>query len=347
MKKSIVIAFILLVAIGVFGCLNMTSVTPQETQDVKLIEHLHPVVLQNDKAKVSVPKVERIDINDNTDQVLFEKANALQIVKDLLGDIYNKQKVDFLAEKELLKYLKETNDEQVYQFIIETLESADIGNESADRLIEYSLSLLAAVDSRRASELFFTFVGNEELQGSNAVYLVSKSISKLARNANYTDLVQQAFSQVPDTSPFLRELAIGIAYNAKPEQVVYLISHIDGECKIKSTVASQAMNKIQTESLVPHIASYISDSSTKKVHDTALNSLANMGQYEAASALISWSSKQPKGSVNQVEKLFNIALRRSPSAKRAIDKEIHSQVFVSEGVRKLIINMSNDGIKSK
>jgi hypothetical protein len=185
------------------------------------------------------------------------------------------------------------------------------------------------------------------LQGSNAVYLVSKSISKLARNANYTDLVQQAFSQVPDTSPFLRELAIGIAYNAKPEQVVYLISHIDGECKIKSTVASQAMNKIQTESLVPHIASYISDSSTKKVHDTALNSLANMGQYEAASALISWSSKQPKGSVNQVEKLFNIALRRSPSAKRAIDKEIHSQVFVSEGVRKLIINMSNDGIKSK
>jgi hypothetical protein len=158
MKKSIVIAFILLVAIGVFGCLNMTSVTPQETQDVKLIEHLHPVVLQNDKAKVSVPKVERIDINDNTDQVLFEKANALQIVKDLLGDIYNKQKVDFLAEKELLKYLKETNDEQVYQFIIETLESADIGNESADRLIEYSLSLLAAVDSRRASELFFTFV---------------------------------------------------------------------------------------------------------------------------------------------------------------------------------------------
>ena len=104
------------------------------------------------------------------------------------------------------------------------------------------------------------------------------------------------------------------------------------------------MNKIQTESLVPHITSYLSGGSTINVKNTLLNTLANMGQYEAASALISWSSKQPKESADQVKQLFDLAFRRSPSTKRAIDKELYTQEFASEELKNIIVNISKEGL---
>jgi hypothetical protein len=41
--------------------------------------------------------------------------------------------------------------------------------------------------------------------------------------------------------------------------------------------------------------------------------------------------------------LFSIALSRSPSTQRAIEKELHYQNFVTEELKQLIINLSEEG----
>ncbi len=274
----------------------------------------------------------------------IELGEAVLLAETLFGSIINKQTVNFSAEKRLINYLKENNDEQVYHFIIEVLNSAEIGTESGDRLIEYGLNLLAAVDSISTAEVFFDFVGKEEWQQSSAIYVVRKTLEKLASSDAYHNLAQQAFTHAKDGNPFVGELPTAIAYNPKEAQVVYLISYVDSLSKSKSAGAVQAMRTIHKESLVPHIVSYTTDNSSSEVQRAALDSVANMGQYEAASALITWSSTQPKDSVQEVEKLFVTALGRSPSTKRAIDKEINLQEFDSDNLKKLIIKLSNDGI---
>ncbi len=344
MKKSIIIVIIIL---AIISWLN----TPLNELSEKITKPVSSVVLkekvsQNIEFKIAKLQAKKKELipKKKAGKVILKENEVLQITQNLLDNIKNNKAIDFAAEKELLNYLRNTNNEQIYQFIIEKLKSANIGNANDDRLIEYSLSLLAAIDSPRASEIFFTFVAQDNWQGSNAIYTVRKTISKLARNEDYNDLVQQTFTSASEDNPFISELAISIAQNAKTEQIDYLISYIDGASENKSAVVTQAMTMINTESLVPHITSYLSDSSTKNVQNTALNTLANMGQYEAASALITWSSKQPKDSVKQIESLFNIALKRSPSTKRAIEKEINFQEFNSEELKELIINMSNEGL---
>lgn len=345
MKKLTVIVFIVVVTTGAIGCLSLSSFPSTEADTAQRTEKA-TATASNDKDKTlvfeHVNKEE--DSGKNVKQTTLDAPGALQIANTLLSSIFNNEEINFSDEKALLKYLKATNDEEVYLHIIEKLQAAVAGNESDDRLVEYSLSLLAAVDSLRASEVFFTFIGRAEWKDSSAIYIVNKAISKLTRNGDYTDLVQQTLTQANDDNPFVRELSSAIARNATTEQVDYLISFVDSPSKNKSMGASQAMNSIHKESLVPHITSYITDSSTKAVHTTALNSLANMGQYEAASALITWSSKQPQGSIDQVEQLFTIALSRSPSAKRAIEKEINAKEFANENVKELILKLSNEGL---
>lgn len=354
MKKLIVIASVVVTISVVFSHLNNPSTSPLEDSYGKAIEPVKPVaqqepVQQSIKAnrpepievKTKLVAKEKVKKSSNRGGDILKESEALQIVDTLLNNVFNNQTIDFVAEKALLSYLKATNNEPLYQLIVKKLQSANTGNDNDDRLVEYGLSLLATIDSPRASELFYTFIAKDNWQGSNAIYTVRKSVSRLSRNSAYIDLIQQTFTQTTDENPFLGELVVAIAYHAKVEQIDYLISYVDGGFKNKSTVVSHAMTEIRSEYLVPHITSYLSDNSTKNVQNIALNSLANMGQYEAASALIAWSSRQPKGSLKQVEELFSIALKRSPSTKRAVEKEINFQEFACEELKELIIYMSN------
>jgi hypothetical protein len=316
--------------------LDVTNETSIGLLPAEEANHNKMKLLNKQKKQATHPK--------SNEELELVESEAIHLAETLFSNIINKQAVDFSAEKRLINYLKESNNEQVYHFIVDALNSVELGSESGDRLTEYGLSLLAAVDSLRASEVFFDFVGREGWQQSSAIYIVSKSISKLASNDAYKNLAQQTFTQAKDDNPFIGELAKAIAYNPQEAQVDYLISYVDTLSKSKSTGAVQAMRTIHEESLVPHIVSYTTDNSSSKVQKAALNSLANMGQYEAASALITWSSTQSKDSTKEVEKLFITALGRSPSTKRAIDKEIHLQEFDSDNLKELIIKLSNDGV---
>lgn len=351
--RKIILIVLVVTFISVFSWLNNSSSSSIEVKHGKVTEPVaqQAIIQQGTQTNRSTLMEEnkklltkaKTTVNAKVEEAPLKESEALQVANTLLNNIFNNKTIDFSAEKALLSYLKSTNNEQVYQFIVEILQSANTGNDNDDRLLEYGLSLLAAIDSSRASELFYSFIVKDSWQGSNAIYTLRKSVSKLSRNPAYTGLVQQTFTNTDDENPFIDELASAIAYHAKAEQIDYLISYVDGDLQNKSSVVTSAMKKIQTESLVPHITGYISDDSTKNVQNIALNTLAYMGQYEAASALITWSSNQKKDSAKQVEELFSIALSRSPSTQKAIEKELHSKYFASEELKQLIINLSEKG----
>ena len=349
MKKLTLIIFFIVSIISIFGCINMYTEKQSKALPETEVNAVSSFELEN-KNTQQITTAESKLASENKTVITKKQANNQKILADdkaietadnILNNIKNNQSIDLSAEKELIKYLKETNNEAVFQLIIEHIKNTNSGNKDDDRLIEYSLSLLAAIDSPRASEIFFGFVKEDNWENSTAIYTVNKSISRLARNENYTGLIEQTFAQTNDESPFLNELASGIAHNAKAEQVDYLINYIDSDSKNKSLASSQAMIKISSEPLVPHILSYTSDNSSKNVQTAALNSLANMGQYEAASALIKWSSEQSSTAVDEVATLFEIALRRSPSTKRAIEKEINDLYFNSNQIKEKIIQMAD------
>ncbi|ABM02272.1 conserved hypothetical protein [Psychromonas ingrahamii 37] len=351
MKYFAIAVFIVLIGAVIGTWSNASSTLPAEQLAMKVKAASADLdIAKSQEQSIPLSPVEE-EVEDSAfksapkeaESILISQKQALQIIDDNLYNAINNQVVDVTAERELLDYLRKTNNEQVYLFIMEKLESTNKGNKSDDRLIEYALSLLAAVDSPRASELFFNVVRQDDWSGSNAIYSVRSSISRLARNNNnnYNSLIQQTFTQVNDENPFLNELAVAIAEDAEIEQVDYLISYVDSPLKNKSAVINQAMHSINKESLVPHITTYISDSSSSSVQNVALNTLANMGQYEAASALIAWSSTQRIEAKKQVESLFTIALARSPSTQRAIEKEILFYEFTSEELKQTIINLSS------
>ncbi|WP_147301915.1 hypothetical protein [Thalassotalea euphylliae] len=263
--------------------------------------------------------------------------DALGILTELLDNIASGTAVDIASETSLIAYLKETSGKRALTYLVERLKALDLGAAYGNRVIEYGLSLLAAVKSTGSTELMLEIIREQNWQGSDAIYLAKKSITKVNRQGNYTALMQQTFEEIDGKSPFLDELASSIAKNAQQEQVKFLFNYVDEQASAKGNSATNALKAIQTESLVPVISQYLVGNSKPKTN-AALNTLANMGQYEAVSILISWSAGQPKANTAQIAGLFDIATRRSPSAVRAIEKEVNYHSFVSADIKNLLLS---------
>ncbi|MGF1842549.1 HEAT repeat domain-containing protein [Vibrio clamense] len=343
--KHITIAIFSIVLLGVLGWFNISAKEPKE-----LIKKINSLPNKQEASEnLTTHSTNRPDglIQNNLikedaspSHLTLNQEQALQSIEMLLANISNGQRVDLATERKVLAYLKENNDEYVYQLIANYINKAVPGDPNDDRMVKYCLSLLAVIDSFSASELFFSLILEDNWQEFDDIYSVRQSISKLTMNVDYTELIQQSFTQADEFNPFISDLASAIGRNAQTEQVDYLLEYVDSPIENKSRAANNAMNQIKTEALVPSITPYLYDESTDSVKTAALNSLAHMGQYEAASALISWSSQQPLDAADKIEHLFTIALSRSPSTKRAIEKEINTQNFSNEELKTLIINLS-------
>ncbi|MGB2739021.1 MAG: hypothetical protein WBC60_00540 [Cognaticolwellia sp.] len=294
-------------------------------------------------------KLQKVDNSQKPNSNSLEKHESALLTGEkamlgltaLLDSASNGTGVNIQFEKSLITYLRSTDDKDIYNYILNKLNNAELSTPSGDSLMEYTISLLAAINTSSASKLMLDVVNTKSWQGSEAVYLIKKAISRFNRSGDFTALVQQAYAESSDTSPYLNELATSIAKNAKAEQVQYLFDYIDSKESAKDIAARSALNTIQTESLVPNITQYLSSDSIEKV-DVALGSLANMGQYEAASALISWSATQSLEAKSTVASLFEVALRRSPSTKRAIKKEVLAKQFANNEIKALILSYMTD-----
>jgi hypothetical protein len=275
------------------------------------------------------------------ESTLLTAEAAMQGLTALLDSASNGTGVNIQFEKSLITYLRNTDDKDIYNYILNKLNNAELSTPDGDSLVEYTISLLAAINTSSASELMLDVVNTKNWQGSEAVYLVQKAISRFNRSGDFTELVQQAYTESSDTSPYLDELATSIAKNARAEQVQYLFDYIDSKGSAKYIAARNALNTIHTESLVPNITQHLSSDSTEKVN-VALSSLANMGQYEAASALIIWSAAQSLEAKSTVASLFEVALRRSPSTERAIKKEVLATQFANNEIKSLILSYVTD-----
>lgn len=275
-----------------------------------------------------------IDPNSNIDSEV-----AVDLLRNYFDTVVNDGSITAREEEMLLNYLRENDDQIIYQLIIDRLGSLGLESIDSERMYEYTLSFLAAVNSYKASELFYSTITTNDISGSHAIYSANKSIERLSRNPEYTQLAQDAFSDSKDTSVFLVAIAKSIAVNAEADNVEFLLSFVESGNKEKQYAAQTAMKSLSKESLVPLLQEKITDENHVNVQDSALESLAHMGQYEAGVALLKWAAQQPNSELDKVTTLFNVAIARSPSTKRAIDKEIKYIDFVSQDIKDKVIEL--------
>ncbi|MCL1068625.1 hypothetical protein L2735_17785 [Shewanella olleyana] len=344
MMKYVVLIVVLIVG-GVYLFLpynNEGVLKHIEASASNTLEKGEQLPAQNGAELVKQPlqngETQRVKDAETTD---LSKAEVIKGIDALITSIIGNNEIDFELEKSIVAYLKSNDDYEVYHHLLELLNEAMLGTKTGDRLTEYCLSLLAAVGTISSTELILKVVNEKDWEGSEAVYLVNKAVSSLNRDGEHTTLIEQAFTQSSDGNPYLTEIAANIAKHAQVEQITYLFSFIEDGSSSKDIVASNAMSRVQNESLVPAITEYLTDNNPQKV-DVALSSLANMGQYEAASSLIAWSATQSIEETSKVASLFDIATRRSPSTARAIKKEASQTQFLSDEVKALVLSYSVD-----
>ena len=260
------------------------------------------------------------------------KENANKALSKLLMQLSANEYLDLALEKSFIKYMQLSNDNNIYRHIFTTLSKEN----TTVKLQEYLISVLAAVNTSESISLLLTIIESTSIVAADAVYSTKKSIERIGRTPEHIALVQQSFSQLNDDSLFVTDLANVIAKNAEKDNVLFLLGYINEGVGAKKDAAISSMSLLQNEKLVPELQKAI-EVDNNEVTQVALVALASMGQYEAASALIQWSAKQPATSISQVEVIFNTAIARSPSTKRAIKKELGDYTFRSSDIKNKIL----------
>jgi len=243
-------------------------------------------------------------------------------------------RVDTAKEKQLILMLKEKAAPDVYDEIRKLLQLGP--NDASDRTQEYLLSLLAAINTPESVAVLLDALQTLSNSSSDTVYVAKKSIQKISKDANHTSLLKDSFVELEEDNLYIGDVAQGIAKNASARDLEFLIdmAKTDGS---KSKVALSSLQYLNNERLVPNLQQVIdSNAAESQLVAASLNSLANMGQYEAGVALIKWSASQDASDLAYVRQLISQAESRSPSMSRAIEKTLHKQAFVSQEVKEMI-----------
>lgn len=337
--KYLVIVFIILCSIVylTLGKGDEHKIMKEET----LVQASNPSDISNKKHQAIendsiLPSIYSNEMVENPKNDLTQK-EAAEVLVSLFGKLTSFSELELENERRLVAYLRKVDDRKIYDILRMRFDKAVVGTSEGDKILEYGLSLLAAVNTRAATELLLEFVSKNEWENSEAIYLVKKSISHLNKSGHHSDLMKRAFATSKDTNPFLKQIAKGITNQPTPQNVDYLFSYISGNNNTKNSAAIYALNSLNYEPIVPTIKQYIGSEMLEQ-KEAALNALANMGQYEAASALIYWGALQPIEQKSKVKVLFDIAVSRSPSTIRAIKKEATKLTFASDEIRTLILS---------
>lgn len=260
-------------------------------------------------------------------------SSTFGVWQELVGSI-KISRVDTVNEKQLILMLRVEADTSVYDEIRELLQLGP--NSASDRTQEYLLSLLAAINTPESVAVLLDALKTLSSPSSNTVYVVKKSIQKISRDATHISLLKDSFVELEEDNLYIGDVARGIARNASELDFEFLIGIAQTDDN-KSKVALSSLQYLNNERLVPSLQ-YVIDSNAadSQLIAASLSSLANMGQYEAAVALIKWSANQDASNLAYVRHLISQAESRSPSMSRAIEKTLDNQVFVNPEVKEMI-----------
>lgn len=251
-------------------------------------------------------------------------------MKELLA----KGEVNIEFEKQLIDSLRKTPNLQVYEEFKQLLEVVDSNLNTRNQ--EYLLSLLAVINTEESVSLLLKTLENETITDSNAIYVAKKSLQQIAQSVAHIDQLEASFKTMSSDNQFLADVANGIAKNAAEQNLDFLVAQVDA-ANDKSPIAMASMSNITNERLVPQLQRLINTRDAQSdLSIASLNTLATMGQYEAAIALIQWSAQQSVGSKAFVGELFSTAAQRSPSTYRAIEKQLNRQQFTSTEIKLVI-----------
>ena len=324
--------FYLLVIMLVLFLIFLFIIKEKEEIKTTLLVNNEVVNLKNEdyikKNKLTINKLEPKKEKE-------KEESKSDILKNLIEQLKSNSITSQNDEKILIKYLSNNDDEDIYKFIISELKNNDYEESIRSLLQEYLLSLLVEVDTEKSVSIFLDMISDLKISDYNAIYSARNTIQRLSRSRKHLHLVKSTFEKISNDNIFLNELSGIISTNANKDDLSFLFSYISSKNTKKKQAVINNINLITNESLVPNFEVIIKNS-TKEVEGIALTCLANMGQYEAASLLIKWSSKQEIEQLTKIKDLFEVATSRSPSTKRAIKKELNDYSFKTKKIKEEI-----------
>ncbi|MCL1137693.1 hypothetical protein [Shewanella pneumatophori] len=289
--------------------------------------------------KVSSVKNESKRIKNSNDKDIKTESLSHEEVYEhwtKMKELLENGEINVALEKQLIDFLKQNNDLQIYTELMQLLQIPDSNLESRNQ--EYLLSLLASINTKESVSLLLGVLEEGLVTDSNAIYVAKKSLKKITQSATHINLLENSFSNMTSDNIFLTDVTRGIARNASEQNFDFLVTQVNAANE-KSPVALTSIGLINSEKLVPKLQQTISSNSPEaKLSIASLNALANMGKYEASVALIQWSSKQPSSNKVLVKHLFTKATQKSPSTYRAIEKQLNKHNFASTDIKTVIEN---------
>ncbi|MGI9946912.1 hypothetical protein [Vibrio hyugaensis] len=337
-KQKLVIlvgSFSLLTYFGYIKLGSTESVNSGLTGEKRSNAIVHEQPKQNGKASNLEDEFpnQQADVIGESDQQANTIVSTYVVWQELAASI-KALRVDTTKEKQLILMLREEANPAVYDEIRKLLQLNPSG--TSDRTQEYLLSLLAAINTSESVTVFLEALQMLSNPSSNTVYVAKKSVQKVSQDARYTMLLRESFVELQEDSLYLSDIAQGLAKNASANDFEFLIDIAQTDDS-KSKVALSSLQYLNNERLVPNLQQVIASNAVgSELVDASLNSLANMGQYEAGVALIKWSANQNASDLAYVRQLISQAESRSPSMSRAIEKTLHKQMFVSSEVKEVI-----------
>jgi hypothetical protein len=273
---------------------------------------------------------------------ISNSVDAQQHLTHILKSLSNGDDINLKDEKQLIKYLRAQNNPAIYSIIFDQLTMANSQTPINVIRQQYLLSFLAAIKTVSAAEVLLSAIDTLKINDASTIYVTKKSIMLLGTIPANLLTLQHSFTQLPVDNKFLGDIALSVAQSAQPDNLEFLLSYFVGDDSAKSNAVKNSLSTLGNERLVPILQASINNNRQPVVITACLDALANMGQYQATSALISWSTRQSTSAKKQVERLFTTALNRSPSAFRAIEKELNLKPFESLEIKRSIVQLSHD-----
>jgi hypothetical protein len=338
MKKQIIIVLaICIISVATY----VISDVSEQNQNIEQAEsNEQPLINLPNKPPKKIAQAAKVD-------TVVQKLSKISMSPEKTFDVWigiktrlSAGEIDIGLEKQLINSLKQTPNPQVLAEMHQLLQQPDANLTSRNQ--EYLLSLLAVVNTHESVSLLLNTLVNTPITDSNAIYSAKKSLQKIARSDIHLSLFESTFSNMDSNNLFLPDIANAIAKNASESSFDFIINQIHNSGD-KSIIAMNSMESITKEKLVPKLQQLINSTEPgSELSLVSLKTLASMGQYEAAAALIQWSASQPSNADKLVTELFTSAVNRSPSTYKAIEKELNRYDFSSPKIKKTIQTIYSD-----
>lgn len=303
----------------------------------KISEPKKPVAQSTTNTKQKLPAQPSLVLNESNNRNVGSLTTET-IWKKLLAGFQNGEKVQVELENELIERLRNEPDSPVYQELLSLFRQGSLEGFAQQVLV----SLLGEVENFKSAETLMNLVNEALLNEPDVQWAASNAIRKFSpeswhehSNAEFAPVFEAAWRT--DNSNFWLPIANVMATIGTPSTLdIFIKTLTDNTDPKRVEIVKRAMTDLTNPALIPKLADSLENSKTETVQLTSGETLANMGNIEAASTLVDWSSQADAGKVGLVKTWFETAMNTTPEFIDYLETNLAGQKFAAPEVKQAV-----------